>query len=75
MKNSDSAAFPYVWEEEYESDWHATGGESGLSKREWLAGLAMQAMLRRLSHDVSIEVVAREAVQAADALLSALAKE
>jgi len=47
---------------------------SGLTKREWLAGLAMQAMLLKLEHTDSMETLYTASVGIADGLLAELAK-
>ena len=74
MKNADMPAMPQEWEAYVEG--HAP---AGLSKREYFAGLAMQAFItadhlngseKRLNEDNALM-----AVDAADALLAELDKD
>jgi len=48
------------------------GNNSGLTKREWLAGLAMQGLI---VHGTFMHETAEKAVKYADALLKELGKE
>ena len=68
--NGDSSAFPWVADddkkEHLEVQW-------GLSKREWFAGLAMQAF-RTGNENGDSDKVAHWAVQDADALIAELEK-
>ncbi len=50
-------------------------GQSGLTKREYFAGLAMQAMITSSDFTGAPENVAEGALQFADALLAELNKE
>ncbi len=47
---------------------------SGLTKREWFAGLAMQGIISSLDMKVAADEVARAALMMADALLKELDK-
>jgi hypothetical protein len=47
---------------------------SGLTKREWFAGMALQGILAHAYNDASYEGAARDAVVHADELLKELAK-
>jgi len=70
MSNGNEAAFGHGSP--------ANGGEPGVSKREYFAGLAMQGVLANPALADNIEDasdVAEAAVLAADALLTALSKE
>lgn len=74
--NSKSQAFPTAFE--YGEKW---GGdaiqETGLTKREWFAGMALQGFLASYAGHQTIpkaEMAASEAVAMADALLAELAK-
>ena len=83
MKNGDETAFPY---EEQDRCGNPIARYSGLSKREYFAAAAMQAILseektaRRIGHqEDGIGTMARAAAlmatECADALLEALAQE
>ena len=67
MKNSESSAFAFGMANE-RSDMY----ELGLSKREYFAGLAMQALIVR--NNVSNERIANDAIEIADELLKQLEK-
>ena len=66
MDNGNESAFPS----------HGTMGEvayQGVTKREYFAAMAMQAMAN--NNSITVETVAAWSVQYADALLAELAKE
>ena len=65
--NQDKSAFPSD-----ETDFE--GREYGLTKREYFAAMAMQALVSNHSINTSHCTLAREAVSAADALLEELEK-
>jgi hypothetical protein len=66
--NAKEPAFPTLHTEPYHSP--ITGG---LTKHEWLAGLAMQGLLANPARaTVNSDWLVREAVPCADALLAAL---
>jgi hypothetical protein len=61
-KIGSEPAFPH-----YET--HANGYRPGLTKREWLAGLAMQGMCAGPKREYTKNQCAKEAVALADAML------
>lgn len=63
MKNSDNSAFPIS---EVDSD------QTGLTKREYFAGLAMQGMLAANDTYSTPEMIARRSLEYADMLLRGL---
>ncbi len=70
MKNSDKSAFVI-------QETNAYSPQSGLSKREYFAGLAMQGAMKEFelseSHELDIaERIARRAIRCADELLKQL---
>jgi hypothetical protein len=71
MNNANEAAFPLAAPAGYESV------DGGMTKREWLAGMALQGLLASESngsrYDTDAEV-AKAALRATDALLAALAE-
>lgn len=71
MENKDRAAFPFVIN-------NANGQnqfDTGLTKREYFAGLAMQAYISQDDNDeCSVEAIAEWSVDNADALIEALEK-
>lgn len=71
MTYSDEQAFPGL---EIEGDWNKYF--SGLSKREWFAGLALQALLTHPEYtNLGTAFTARQAVAAADLLIECLNNE
>lgn len=76
MNNADMPAMPQEWEAYVEG-----GAPSGLTKREYFAGLAMQALVSDIvnaeanGYEVTSDQTAKEAVSQADALLAELEKE
>jgi len=70
MTNSDMPAMPQEWEAYVEA------APSGLTKREHFAGLAMQSILAAdTDQSYSSGLIARQATEVADALLSALEQD
>ena len=70
MTNSDMPAMPQEWEAYVEA------APSGLTKREYFAGLAMQSILAAdTDQSYSSGLIARQATEVADALLSALEQD
>ena len=70
MDNGNNCAFPV-----FDRNGTVNAFEGGLSKREWLAGLAMQGFCA--NHELTdrdCDTIARFAVAQADALLAELAK-
>jgi hypothetical protein len=68
MKNGEQGAFPK----------RADGApQTGLSKREYFAGLAMQAMASKENYDIDYDFIrtARKSIKLADALLKELEKK
>ena len=74
MKNTDKAAMPQppMFNKYGTVLW---GNQSGLTKREHFAGLAMQGCRARNSNYASWEDMAKDAVEMADALLAALEEQ
>jgi hypothetical protein len=79
MKNADKSITAHVWND------NTVGAEGGLTKREYFAGLAMRGILASLGQAndtkyhvnggfLSYEIVAKESVFQAYALLSELEK-
>ena len=62
MKNGEKRAFP--------ADEH-THTDGGLTKREYFAGLAMQAIVSKENYDIDYDYIrtARKSIKLADALL------
>jgi len=74
MENTDRPAHPFHPKRPHSDE--AANGYSGITKREYFAGLAMQGILTTLS-DSSVnekvrDIVARESVAMADELLKQL---
>lgn len=70
--NANSAAFPCEQSTDPNGSWNQTF-EPGLTKREYFAAMALQGMLASdLKDEFSLEIHARCAVRAADALLAEL---
>ncbi len=68
MKNGEQGAFPK----------RADGApQTGLSKREYFAGLAMQAMASKENYDIDYDFIrtTRKSIKLADALLKELEKK
>ena len=68
MNNGEQGAFPK----------RADGApQTGLSKREYFAGLAMQAMASKENYDIDYDFIrtARKSIKLADALLKELEKK
>jgi hypothetical protein len=68
MKNGKQGAFPK----------RADGApQTGLTKREYFAGLAMQAMVSKENYDIDYDFIrtARKSIKLADALLKELEKK
>lgn len=74
MSKGNEPAFASVWKpSEKEAHWgHKEVMHSGLTKREYFAGLAMQGLLSRV--DMSSDERARYAIENADDLLAELEK-
>jgi hypothetical protein len=68
MENGNKTAFP--------SDIHRYT-DGGLTKREYFAGLAMQAMVSKENYDIDYDFIrtARKSIKLADALLKELDKK
>lgn len=64
MKNADKPAHPDNWD----------AGLPGLTKREYFASAAVQALIATGDYKGRAEIAARVAVEAADALLKELEK-
>lgn len=75
MKNGQEPAFPIVIDDVSKNQFVHTG----LTKREYFAGLALQGMLAVYAgNDVNlpnIDAAAKQSIEYADALLAELAKE
>ena len=71
MNNGDKPADTYVTSEIRKGQRYSVVIE-GLTKREYFAGLAMQALMADSEWDIPVSRVGNIAVQAADALLKAL---
>ena len=70
--NANSAAFPCEQGTDPNGDWNMSF-EPGMTKREYFAVMALQGMLASdLKDEFSLEIHARCAVRAADALLAEL---
>ena len=70
--NANSAAFPCEQGTDPNGDWNMSF-EPGMTKREYFAVMALQGMLASdLKDEFSLEIQARCAVRAADALLAEL---
>lgn len=70
MENNHKPAFPAV-------EGSTAFYEPGLSKREWLAGMALQGILSNPQLDIAttkMEIIARDAGALADTLLLELSK-
>jgi hypothetical protein len=68
MENGNKTAFPK----------RADGApQTGLTKREYFAGLAMQAMVSKENYDIDYDFIrtARKSIKLADALLKELEKK
>lgn len=76
INNGDNPAFP-MSEEETDRISEGVYIFSGLTKREYFAGLAMQGMLSDISRTGGWDYddFAKDSVEAADALLAALDKD
>lgn len=77
MKNGGVPSYPVVWVNPENGN---ARQEYGLTKREYFAGLAMQALVSDIvnaeskGYEVTSDVTAKEAVSMADALLAELEK-
>lgn len=67
MTNKDDAVYPSNYDDNF-------APEYGLTKREYFAAMAMQALVSVHSANTSPGYLVKEAVSAADALLEELAK-
>lgn len=74
MKNSEQHAFPLERHEINESGVPETVFQTGLTKREYFAGLAMQGILSRSGdwNGANLDFVSKQAVYHADDLLEQL---
>lgn len=68
MENKDQPAFPTQWDTTHNPQSQTDGG---LSKREYLSGLAMQGLCAS-NLRLSADEMACDAIESADALLGAL---
>ena len=72
MDNTDAFAFPCEQGTDPNGGWNQTF-EPGMTKREYIAALALQGVLARMTEDTYHPITAaRNAVEAADELLKRL---
>lgn len=66
MENKNKPAFPFRWDQTYHPTFVT---EEGLTKREHFAAMAMQGLVSVPNTGITVDGLAKRAVQAADALL------